>query len=418
MRSATSGLRGKHRIRRALAGRPGQVPRGLVPRPVLTVAAWAAALLLIGLAAYLALRLLETIGFVLVPCAAAILLTALLQPVNRWLRRLRLNRGIAAGVTLVACIVLVLAVGGVVGYVMADRFDQLIDQFSASLRHFRRWLAQGHLPVGPDTLDEVEKQVRSGLRHVGGGMMQTVTTVAQATVEVVAQVLLGIFVLFFLLYDGERIWLWLTDKVPTRARRRVRAAGDAAWVTLSGYVHGTLIIATVHGVVIGFALFLLGVPVFLPLGLLVFVGSFIPVVGALVAGGLSVLITLGTQGLIAAVILLAVLMAENELEAHVLQPFVVGRYVRLHPLAIVLVLAAGTWLGGIIGALLAVPAAGIAANAWRPLTGRSSVVVEQSRRESRWVRTGRSMYRGGARLVSALVGYRRARQVTSEGDET
>ncbi len=411
-----AGPSSRDRIRRALAGRPGSLPRGLVPRPVLTVAAWAAALLLIGVAAYLALRLLEAIGFVLVPCAAAILLTALLQPVNRWLRGLRLGRGLAAGVTLVACIVLVLAIGGVVGYVMADRFDQLIDQFSRSLRHLRGWLAQGHLPVGPGTLDKIERQVRSGLQHVGGGMMHTITTVAQATFEVIAQVLLGIFVLFFLLYDGERIWHWLTGKVPARARRRVREAGDAAWVTLSGYVHGTLIIATIHGIVIGFALFLLGVPVFLPLGLLVFVGSFIPVVGALVAGGLSVLITLGTQGLIAALILLAVLLMENELEAHVLQPFVVGRYVRLHPLAIVLVLAAGTWLGGIIGALLAVPVVGIAANAWRPLTGRTSVVVEESRRESRLVRAARAAYRGGGRLVSALLG--RGRRSPPGGDET
>lgn len=157
-------------------------------------------------------------------------------------------------------------------------------------------------------------------------------------------------------------------------------------MTLSGYMRGTLIIATIHGLVIGFALYLLGVQAFLPLGLLVFVGSFIPVVGALVAGGLAVLITLGTHGIVPALILLGVLLLEDELEAHVLQPFVVGRYVRLHPLVIVLVLAAGAWLGGVIGTLIAVPLTGIIANAWRPLTGRPAIVVEEAKRHRQgWI---------------------------------
>jgi predicted PurR-regulated permease PerM len=222
------------------------------------------------------------------------------------------------------------------------------------------------------------------------------------TLRVVAQLLLGIFVVFFLLYDGGRIWWWLTDRVPIRARSRVRAAGEAAWVTLCGYVHGALIIALIHAVVIGTALFLLDVPIFLPLALLVFIGSFIPLAGALVAGGLAVLITLGTRGLIAALILLAVLLLENELEAHVLQPFVVGRYVRLHPLAIVLVLAVGTWLGGIVGALTAVPVAGVAANAWRPLRGRPAIVTQQQQRRTWMVRVARRVRRTAAALVRRI----------------
>lgn len=149
----------------------------------------------------------------------------------------------------------------------------------------------------------------------------------------------------FLLYDGAHVWDWARNLLPGRGPQRLADAGEAAWTALTGFVQGTFLIACIHGTVIGGALWLLGVDLALPLGLLVFVGSFVPIIGMLLAGGLAVLITLGTHGLVPALILLGVLLVENELEAHVLQPFVVGRYVRLHPLAIVVLLALGTYQG-------------------------------------------------------------------------
>lgn len=151
----------------------------------------------------------------------------------------------------------------------------------------------------------------------------------------------------------------------------------------------------IHGLVIGTALFLLGVPVVLTLALLVFLGSFVPILGALVAGALAVLVTLGTQGLLAGLLLLFVLFAENELEAHVLQPLVVGRFVRLHPLAIVLVLAIGTTVGGIIGALVAVPVTGVLYNAWGPLHGRPTTAAparSPSRLQRLWRRLNATLH--------------------------
>lgn len=402
------------------SARPGAVralsaTRGLIPRPLLAVAAWAAALLVIGGAGYLALQVLLAISFVLVPCVAAVLLAALLQPVNRWMQRIGISRGLASGLSLLACIVAVLAIIGTVVWVLANRFDELVEQFGASLQNLQTWLQHSRLPIGPDTLDRVGQQLQDSLKSTGHHIGSTAMTVADVTLRVLAQLALGIFVLFFLLYDGQRIWTWLTDKVPSRGRSRVRGAGEAAWLTLSGYMRGTLIIASIHGLVIGFVLYLLGVQVFLPLGLLVFVGSFIPVVGALVAGGLAVLITLGTHGIVAALILFGVLLLEDELEAHVLQPFVVGRYVRLHPLVIVLVLAGGGWLGGVIGTLIAVPVTGIVANAWRPLTGRPAIVVEEARRHRHgWiVRAARAVRRAA---VSVLPGNRRGDQRVKTSD--
>ncbi len=162
-----------------------------------------------------------------------------------------------------------------------------------------------------------------------------------------------------------RIWRWLVGLAPRRARWRMQAAGQGAWSTISGYIRGTLIIAVFHGVVIGLALFLIGVPLVIPLALIVFLGSFIPIVGAVIAGTLAVGVALVSKGVIAALVVFSVLILENQAEGHLLQPFVVGRYVRLHPLAIAVVLAGGGFLQGIPGAIIAVPFVAAVTNAVR-----------------------------------------------------
>jgi predicted PurR-regulated permease PerM len=185
----------------------------------------------------------------------------------------------------------------------------------------------------------------------------TVLTGSQIVFEVLGGSVLMLFVTFFLLKDGDRIWEWLTDFLGHGARTRARGAGAAAWLALTWYVRGTVAVAAIHAVVIGFALWVLGVPLLVPLVILVFVAAFIPLVGILVAGTLAVAVTLGTRGWVAALILVAVFIVENQLESHLLQPLVVGRMVRFHPLAIILVLAVGGVVGGIAGAVVAVPLA-------------------------------------------------------------
>ena len=186
-------------------------------------------------------------------------------------------------------------------------------------------------------------------------------------VEIVAGTVLTLFVGFFLIKDGDRIWAWLTGFLaPDRADRADRA-GRAAWQVLVSYVRGTVLIALIHSVVIGLTLWLLRVPLVIPLVAVVFLAAFVPLVGILVAGVLAIGVTLATRGWVPAVILLVVFLLENQLDGHLLQPQVVGRIIRLHPLAVILVLAVGGIVAGIPGAVVAVPTAAAITRAWPEL---------------------------------------------------
>jgi putative heme transporter len=166
---------------------------------------------------------------------------------------------------------------------------------------------------------------------------------------------LWFFMTFFLLYDGDRIWAWIVDFFPVTARRRVIGAGLQAWDRLAGFVRGTFVIAVFHAVVAAISLSILRVPLVAPLTLLIFIGSFLPIVGSIIFGSLAVAIALVTRGTVLGGILAAILIVDNQVEAHYLQPVLVGRYVRLHPMAVAIAIAGGGVLEGIPGAVIAVP---------------------------------------------------------------
>jgi predicted PurR-regulated permease PerM len=187
--------------------------------------------------------------------------------------------------------------------------------------------------------------------------------------EAVTGALLTVFVTLFLLIDGDRIWNWLLHLVPARAQPGANGAGHRAWHVLSGWVLGTAVISLIHAVVIGTAMELVGTPLVLVLTVLVFIGSFIPIIGTFLIGGCTVLITLVTVGLQPGLILLGVLVMENMLEGHVYQPFIMGRSVSLHPIAVVLAVACGGLLDGLVGAIVAVPLAGSVSAAAKYLRG-------------------------------------------------
>jgi predicted PurR-regulated permease PerM len=164
-----------------------------------------------------------------------------------------------------------------------------------------------------------------------------------------------LFVMFFLIKDGERIWSWLVGALRAETAERANRAGRAAWLVVVSYMRGTVAVAAIHGLVIGLALYIMGVPLVIPLAVLVFLAAFVPLVGLLVAGALAILVTLAAKGWVDALILLIVLIIEDQLEGHLLQPQVVGRVIRLHPLAVILSLAVGGVVAGIAGAVVAVP---------------------------------------------------------------
>jgi len=328
-------------------------------------------LLLVGTAVYVAIRILAMLSLVVIPVLAALVITTLLKPITRMLGH-RMPGPLSAALTLLLA---VLVIGGI-GYAIDLRFVQqlpsLTTQLVDTMHRIRTFLSNSG--VADIELDNLERSVIDWLERNRSQAVGYLTTSAGYLLKFLTAVVLTLFVTFFLLYDGERIWRWLIMPFPPRTSHRVDLAGRAAWITLTHYVHGTVIIGAIHGTVIGFTLFLLGVPLAIPLAVLVFVGSLIPLIGALVAGGLAVLITFGTQGWLTALILLAVLLVENQLEAHLLQPLIVGRYLQLHPLAVGLALAAGTVLGGIIGAIVAVPCAAVVYRSLPLLRGRARSV--------------------------------------------
>jgi predicted PurR-regulated permease PerM len=359
----------------------GPPARPTVPTPLVTVAGWAWRLILIGIVVYGAVRVLALLWVVIVPIVLAVLLAALLQPVMRLLRRVAPG-WVPRSVLALLCLLLALVVLGGVGYLVGARVSA---QIPVLVRDVGQTLAKLHGLVaggfGQQVLERGQQLALDWVNRQRGQIAGYLTAGAGYLFEALTITVLTLFVAFFLLFEGDRIWGWLLSLLPGPAHERSRRAGQITWTTLTGYVHGTAIIATIHGLVIGLVVFLLGVPLAAPLGVLVFLGSFIPIAGILVAGAISVLVALGTQGWVAAVILLAVLIGEDQLEANVLQPVIMRRYVQLHPLAIVLVLTVGTVLGGIIGAIVAVPVAAIIYRAGPALLGRELPMPAPRRRD-------------------------------------
>ena len=326
---------------------PGQVLR--------TGAEYAWRLLAIGTVAYFAVQVLSRLSLVLIPFIVSLLTTALLRPLLTFLRRRGLARGPSTLATMLAAVIVI---GGLITVVViraADQAPQLGNEINSLIPHIKRWLVTGPLRLNPTTVDNLSQTITNDVTNNSSVIASTALSTGKTALEVLGGTALAIFSTVFLLYDGDRIWEFLLKGIPDAARPRIDAGGRAAWETLSHYVRGTLIVASFHGVVVAITLTILGVPLAFPLAVLVGLGSFVPLVGAFVTGTLAVGVAGLSKGLLAAVIVVAVLLLDNQIEAHFLQPFVVGRYVRIHPLAVVLALGTGGILFGIFGAIVAVP---------------------------------------------------------------
>ncbi|GAA2284178.1 hypothetical protein GCM10010149_31990 [Nonomuraea roseoviolacea subsp. roseoviolacea] len=326
----------------------------LVPTTLARMAAWSACLILIGIVADHVLGFVATMRIVALPVAVALLLTALLFPLTRRLRAAGLRAINATWVTMLIAFALLGGTGWIIGVRAAAEFPGLVKQVQQTAKTVEGWLYTGPLNLEPN---QISRWVDDIATMVTQRQQQITTTVLAGTVvvlEVLASIVLLLFVTFFLLKDGDRIWTWFLQAFG-KAAPRVDRAGRTAWVTLSHYVQGTVAVAAVHGVVIGIVLAVMGVPLWAALAVLIFLASFIPIVGIFFAGAVATLVTLGAKGPIYALVFLGILLIEQQLENHVLQPLIVGRVLHFHPLAIVIVLAVGGILAGIAGAVVAVP---------------------------------------------------------------
>jgi len=334
---------------------PRAEPR--VPGWLERAAGWSWRLLILGVLIYATFRVVGVLRLVVLPCVGALLLTALLQPLTQRLRQAGLPALAATWCTFLAALVVLAGVVVLAATRTSADYQRLVTDVGSTSDDLQRWLAGPPFHLHRAGLEQLSNRLLTFLKQHQSAVAGTVVSGGRIFLEVVAGLVLMLFVTFFLLKDGERIWAWLTSFFGDEARTRTRGAGAAAWQALTWYVRGTVAVAAIHAVVIGTTLWIMGVPLLVPLVVLVFLAAFVPLVGILVAGTLAVAVTLATRGWVAGLVLVAIFILENQLEGHLLQPLVVGRLVRFHPLAIILVLAVGGVAGGIAGAVVAVPLA-------------------------------------------------------------
>jgi predicted PurR-regulated permease PerM len=331
-------------------------------------AAWSWRLLIILGALIALLWVVGHVEVIVVPVLLAIMLTAMLLPVVDLLDRRGMPRGIAVFAVLLSGFVVV---GGILAFVVTQFIEgapALVDQVTRSISSAREWMTTGVFShFSSEQITSATQAAIDALKNNQAKLTSGALSTAGTITEIVTGALLVFFTLIFLLHGGRNIYAYVTKIFPSTVRDRVQDAGRAGFHSLIGYVRATFLVALVDAVGIGTGLAIMGIPLALPLASLVFLGAFIPLVGAVIAGGLAVVVALIAKGWVFALIAFGLIIAVQQLEAHVLQPLVMGRAVSVHPLAVVLAIAAGAVLAGIVGALLAVPAVAFANSAMRVL---------------------------------------------------
>jgi len=290
----------------------------------------------------------------------ALLFAALLSPAVRAVQRLVRSRGAATAIVLIAGIALLVAVGSFLAIQISGQVKDLGTTFSDGVDQIRRYV-ESTLGISDSTLNGYIDQIRQSLSKNRDSLVAGAVSGATIAVEVVTGAFIALFATIFFLLDGDRIWRWIVSLFPRRAQHGVDEAGSLSWVVLTGYVRGTLIIASTDALFIGIAIAIIGVPLALPLAVLVFFGAFIPIVGALISGFVAVAVALAANGPVAALLVLASILAVQQIEGHILQPLVMGRFVSVHPLGVIFAVTAGTILAGLVGAVVAVPVAAVGA---------------------------------------------------------
>ncbi|MFG2717394.1 AI-2E family transporter [Streptomyces sp. NPDC048416] len=337
----------------AVAARPD--PVAAVPWSMRVAAEVGWRLLVLAGAIYVLTQIISAVSLVVLAFVAALLVTALLQPTVARLKRMGLPRGLATAVTAVSGFVIMGLVGWFVVWQVMDNLDDLSHKVQGGIEELKSWALNSPFHVTEDQINQIAKNlsdtIGSNTNEITSAGLQGVTVV----VEVLTGILLAMFSTLFLLYDGPKIWQWVLKLVPEAARPGVAGAGPKAWRTLTAYVRGTVIVALIDAICIGVGIYFLGVPMAVPLAVFIFLFAFIPLVGAVVSGALAVVVALVTDGVFNALMVLVVVLAVQQIEGHVLQPFILGRAVRVHPLAVVLSVAAGGLVAGIGGAVVAVP---------------------------------------------------------------
>ena len=333
---------------------PAQVPWGLD-----LAAAWAWRLIVIGIATYALFRGVEFFAELTIPVIVALLISALGSPVVAWMERIGIRRGIGAAIVVLGLLALVATMLALAGQQVANGANDLATQVSDGLGEIKSWLQTGPFHVSDSQINAYIQKAQDYLsqKAQSGAFLSQVTNLGSALTHILAGLFLVLFSTYFFLADGDRIWAWFVRLSPRASRVLVDGSGRVAWVSLTQFVRATVIVAATDAIGVMIVAAVLGVPFVMAIGVLVFLGAFIPMVGAFVAGTVAVLVALVDQGPVTALLMLGGVVLVQQIEGHVLQPFLMGRFVSVHPLGVIVAIGVGVVVAGIPGALVAVPLA-------------------------------------------------------------
>jgi predicted PurR-regulated permease PerM len=334
-----------------------QPKRTEIPVGVEIATQWSWRLLVIAAAGFLGIWLLRYFSEITVPIAIAVLGTALTIGAVDWLESKGLPRILATAIVVISMLVALFGALALVGQQLASQVSELKSNVVEGIDQIQDWAKTGPLKLTDDQIQDWIDRGKESITNSDTSIFTTASNVGTTLTHLIAGFFIALFASFFFLYEGQRIWSWVVALFPRAARAKINSSGETAWASLTAFVRATVIVALTDAIGIAVGAWVLGVPLTFAIGVLVFLGAFIPIIGALLSGMVAVLVALVAQGPVVALIMLGVVVLVQQIESHVLQPFLMGKLVAVHPLAIILAIAAGVAVAGIVGALIAVPLA-------------------------------------------------------------
>jgi len=324
------------------------------PQWLKTAAGYSWRILVVGAIVYVLAVVAGMLQFVFVALFGSIVMTAVLRPMVDVLRKI-MPRWLAVMISLITATVVVLGLLVFIGVSIASQAQELGEKFSQGISEIGSWLERGPIPISGDDITDALKSARDWVFDNRGNILSQALNSAGAVGQTFVGLALAVFCAIFFMHSGRSMWTWFLQQLPRRLRDRWEIGGEAAWDTFAGYTRGIFIVSASNGLLASIALWLLQVPLALPLGLLVFIGTFIPLIGSPIAMAIATVVALAARGPIIALVSMGLIVLIGQFEGNVLQPLVMGKQVSLHPVVVAVVVAAGTILAGVVGAIVAVP---------------------------------------------------------------
>lgn len=357
------GLEPGAEVTQAPAPTTGRGPK--VQRASRTLAMASAQLLLIAAALYLLFWVLGKLWSILLPIVLGLLIATVLWPATRFLRNHRWPPALAATTVLLGFIAAFVGIIAAIAPSVADQVTDLADAATAALQDVQQWLQGPPFNLGEDQIgdavDSVINSIQGNAQNIAGYALTGASAVGNSLVNLI----LALVLVFFFLKDGPRWVPWLSAQTGPRASRHVAALSYKTWATLSEFIRQQALVGFIDAFFIGIGLWILGVPLVIPLAVLTFFGGFVPIIGAFVAGAFAVLVALVSNGFTTALIVLGIVVLVQQIEGNILQPIIQGRGFNLHAAVVILAVTAGSSLAGITGAFLSVPIAALIAVVYR-----------------------------------------------------